>query len=108
MNIEEFTQNEQKALRECVSAVKSLPIYDSSEFELIFGNSKAEIEEVYQSFPNWDLYDDEIEGYDPSGDVLRSAFAWLLNGNEEEKKLMYSKLSFPVAQLPELYDKLLK
>ncbi len=108
MNIEAFNQNEQNALRECVIALKVLPIYTSPEFELVFGNFKKEVEEVYDSFPNWDLYDDRAEGYDVSGDVIRNALVWLLNGNEEEKKLMYSKLSFPISQLPELYEKLIK
>jgi hypothetical protein len=108
MHIEEFTQDEQKALRECVAALKVLPIYVSPEFELIFGNSKDEVEEVYNSFPNWDLYDEEAEGYDPSGDVLRNTLTWLLDGKDEMKKIMYSRLSFPLTQLPELYEKLMK
>lgn len=108
MRIEEFTQDEQKALRECVVALKNLPIYSSPEFELIFGNSTNEVEEVYNSFPNWDLYDEEAEGYDPSGDVLRNALIWLISEKDEANNSLHSKLSFPVSQLSELYRKLLK
>jgi hypothetical protein len=108
MHIEAFTPEEQKALRECVASVKALPIFESAEFEQIFGCSRQEVEEVLAAFPDWDLYDEAPCGYDASGDVLRNAFAWLLNGDEEEKKKMYACLSFDVGHLPELYAKLQK
>lgn len=106
MHIEDFTPEEQKALHECIASVKALPIYQSPEFEAIFGCSKKEIEDVYMAFPNWDLYDESAVVDDASGDVIRNAFAWLLNGDEEEKKAMYATLSFDVQILPHLYEKL--
>jgi len=106
MHIECFTLEEQKALRECVASVKALPIYQSQDFEAIFGCSKKDIEDVYAAFPNWDLYDESAVIDDASGDVVRNAFAWLLNGDEEEKKVMYSTLSFDVHMLLQLYEKL--
>jgi hypothetical protein len=108
MHIEAFTPDEQKALRECVASVKALPIFQSAEFEQIFGCSREDVEEVLAAFPNWDLYDEEPYGYDASGDVLRNAFAWLLNGSEEEKKKMYACLSFDTCRLVEVYTKLQK
>ena len=106
MHIESFTSEEQSALRECVASLRALPTYESPEFEAVFGYSKKEVEEVYAAFPGWDLYDEAASGHDASGDVLRNAFAWLLNGKEEERRAMYARLSFDVNRLPHLYEKL--
>jgi hypothetical protein len=106
MHIEAFTPYEQNALRECVAAVRALSIYNSPDFEEVFGNSKTEVESVYEVFPNWDFYDEAPNGYDASGDVIRNAFAWLLSGSEEERRAMYATLSFDLALLPNLYEKI--
>ena len=105
MHIESFTPEEQKALYECVASIKALPIYDSPELEAIFCYSKADIEKVLQTFPDWDLYDEAIDFDDCSGDILRLAFGWLLNGSDKVKKAMYSRLSFDVSIIPYLYEK---
>lgn len=81
-------------------------MYDSPDLKAVFGYSKDEIEEVYAAFPNWNLYDEGATGEDASGNVLRNAFAWLLNGPEDQKKVMYAQLSFEHGLLPELYEKL--
>jgi hypothetical protein len=105
MDIDAFTPEEQNALLECIAALRNLSTYESPDFEASFGNSREEVEEFYAAFPNWDLYDEAASGYDPSGDVIRNAFAWLLNGPVEEKKAIYSTLSFDLKLLPHLHAK---
>lgn len=108
MNPSTFSTAEQDALRECVAALRALPYYESSEFEAIFGNSKEEVEDVYAAFPDWDIYDEAAEGYDASGDIIRNALAWLMNGKEEEKKAMRAHLSIDSSALEGLYAKVFK
>lgn len=105
MNPDIFSLEEQKQLLECVAAIQELPIYRSSEFTSIFGLSQDEITMVLQAFPEWDLHDDAAEGVDHSLLVLNNAFAYLLNGTEEDKSRMKSKITFPHAQLDALYSK---
>jgi hypothetical protein len=107
MNIETFTQKERGALHECVAAIRASATYELPEFEKIFGSTKEEIEEVYATFPNWDLYDETPSGYDASGDVIRNTFALLLNDHEEEKKAILATLNFDLELIPHLYKKLL-
>jgi hypothetical protein len=105
VNLDAFTPDEQNALRECVAALRALPIYASPDFEAVFGSSKREVEEVYAAFPEWDFYDESAIGHDASGDVVRNALAWLLNGSKEDKKLMHATLSFGADLLPQLHKK---
>ena len=108
MHIKTFTKDEQIALRECVGALRALPFYQSDSFEEIFGNSRDEVESVHSSFPDWDLYDEATTGYDPSGDVVRNALVWMLNGQEEERAAMSACVSFPLTLIPYLYEKIQK
>jgi hypothetical protein len=108
MNPESFNSEEQNALRECVASLRALACYESADFEAIAGFTKDEAEAVYASFPNWDLYDEAADGYDASGLVIHNAFNWLMNGTEEEKRAMRSRLSFDEKLLALLYEKVRK
>ena len=105
MNPNIFSHEEQQQLFECVLSIKELPIYGSEEFEAIFGLSEHEVSAVLQAFPKWDLYDEDAEGVDHSQIVLHNAFAWLLDGREEDRIRMRSKLTFPESELDALYNK---
>ena len=105
MNPDIFSREEQKQLLECVASIEELPIYQSSEFESIFGLSQDEIAMVLQAFPKWDLHNEETEGVDHSWLAINNAFAWLMNGTEEDKNRMKVTITFPDVDLDPLYNK---
>jgi hypothetical protein len=105
MNPSTFSPEEQEVLRQCVSALKSLPVFKSGELESIFDISKDEIDEVLNTFPEWDLYDEEPNCYDGSGDLVRNAFAWLMNGSPEEKMMMRKEIICTDDLLQSTYEK---
>jgi hypothetical protein len=106
MNPDIFSQEEQKQLLECVAAIQELPIYESTEFEAVFGLSRDEVGAVLEAFPEWDLYDEGADGTDHSKVVLDNTFAFLLNVREEDSTHMLSKLSFARSDLDIIYDKI--
>ena len=55
-----------------------------SEDESLYGFTVNDIDEVSAHFPDVDLYDEEANGYDPSGDVLGNMFTFILNDNPEK------------------------
>ena len=105
MNPDIFTPEEEAALKRSVSGIRLLPIYDDPEFSEIFGLTKDELTEVEESFPNWDLYDEGATGFDDSGSAVKGAFAWIMNGKEEEKEMMRKHIGQNEEFIHALYSK---
>ena len=105
MNPEIFSQEEQKQLLECVAAIQKHPIYESTEFEAVFGLSRDEVRAVFEAFPEWDLYDEGAEGTDHSWIVLNNAFAWLMGGTAEERSMIHSGIPFNKKAMTVLFQK---
>jgi len=92
MNPDIFTPEESQALKRCITGISHLTVYCDPEFSEIFGLSKEGIKEVERNHPDWDLYDENESGCDDSGIAVRNAFAWVMNGTEEEKRILRKHL----------------
>ncbi len=100
-----FTEEEKEAMKSCISAIKSLPLYTSPDFENAFGLSNKEVEEVLGNYPNWDLHDESANGNDDSWLAINNSFGFLLNGSNVEKNEMIKSVSFSKDFLNQLYVK---
>ncbi len=105
MNPNIFSNEEEKALRESVLALKLLPIYSSIDFTDITGIDHEDVDSVLKSYPCWDLYDEGACDYDASCDVIRIALGYFSSGTIEEKRLMRARISLSESIMDTLLSK---